>query len=111
MDVLQIVIAIISGLAVAIPLVIKLVEYVQKATREKNWSEIVRLTINYMTVAEEKFSDGATRKEWVMTMVETSAQSINYDLDEAALLKISDMIDSICEAAKIINTKAKNTET
>ena len=45
--------------------------------------------------AEEKFSDGATRKEWVMAMIRTSAANINYDLDDAALAKISALIDDI----------------
>lgn len=108
MEWMKYIVAIFSGLAAAIPLVIKLVEYVQKAAKEKNWSEIVRLTINYMTVAENKFSNGATRKEWVMSMVQISAQSIEYNLDETALIKISEMIDSICDAAKIINTPDEN---
>lgn len=100
----QLIIAIFSGLTVTIPLVIKLVEYVQKATKEKNWSEIVRLVLGYMTEAERKFSDGATRKEWVMSMVKQSARSIEYELDDDAINKISDMIDNICAAAKTINT-------
>ena len=94
---------IMSGLVVLIPLVVKLVEYVKAATKEKNWNELMRLTIEYMKTAEEKFSDGATRKEWVLAMIRTSAASINYDLDDAALAKISDLIDSICDASKVIN--------
>lgn len=105
MEWLKYILAIISGLAAAIPLVVKLIDYVQKTAKEKNWSEIVRLTINYMAVAEEKFLDGALRKEWVLSMVQTSAQNINYTLDDEALSKISAMIDAICAAAKIINTK------
>lgn len=94
---------IMSGLVVLIPLVVKLIEYVKAATKEKNWNELMRLTIEYMKTAEEKFSDGATRKEWVLGMIRTSAASINYDLDDAALAKISDLIDSICDASKVIN--------
>lgn len=94
---------IMSGLVVLIPLMVKLIEYVKTATKEKNWNELMRLTIEYMKTAEEKFSDGATRKEWVLGMIRTSAASINYDLDDAALAKISDLIDSICDASKVIN--------
>lgn len=105
MEWIKYILAIISGLAAAIPLVVKLIDYVQKTAKEKNWSEIVRLTISYMTVAEEKFSDGALRKEWVLSMIQTSAQNINYTLDDEALSKISVMIDTICAASKIINSK------
>lgn len=97
---------IMSGLVVLIPLMVKLIEYVKTATKEKNWNELMRLTIEYMKTAEEKFSDGATRKEWVLGMIRTSAASINYDLDDAALAKISDLIDSICDASKVINKEA-----
>ena len=97
---------IMSGLVVLIPLMVKLIEYVKTATKEKNWNELMRLTIEYMKTAEEKFTDGATRKEWVLAMIRTSAASINYDLDDAAIAKISDLIDSICDASKVINKDA-----
>ena len=87
------------GLATLIPLVVKLIEYVKTATKEKNWNELMRMTIEYMKVAEEKFTDGATRKEWVMA-------NINYDLDDAALAKISALIDDICAASKVLNKEA-----
>lgn len=105
MDWIEMIISILVGLATVIPVVVKLVEYVQKAVKEKNWNEIMRITIEYMKTAETKFADGATRKEWVLAMVRTSAVSINYDLDDAALAKISDLIDSICAAASIINSE------
>lgn len=103
MDFIKLIIAILSGLATAIPLVIKLIEYVKKSVKEKNWNEIVKLTMDYMKTAEKKFADGATRKEWVIAMIKTSASGIEYDIDETAIAKISDMIDSICDAARIIN--------
>jgi len=104
MNTANIIVSILSGCAVCIPLVIKLVQYVSTAVKEKNWSNIVKLVIEYMTTAETKFTDGATRKEWVLSMVKASAATANYDLDDASLQKISDMIDSICSAAKTINT-------
>lgn len=101
--------AILSGLIVIIPLVIQLVEYVKKAVKEKNWGMIVQLTLKYMTAAENMFENGAARKEWVIEMVKSSAAGIEYDLDEAAIIKISDLIDSICSAAKVINTPKEET--
>lgn len=107
-DWVEIVVSILAGLATVIPVVVKLIEYVQKSVKEKNWNELMRITIDYMKTAEQKFSDGATRKEWVLSMVKTSAMTINYDLDDAALAKISEMIDSICDAADIINAETSN---
>ena len=41
MEYMQYIVSILAGLAAVIPLVIKLVEYVQKATKEKNWNKLV----------------------------------------------------------------------
>lgn len=97
---LSLIVAILSGLATCIPLAYKLVQYVQKAAKEKNWNSLLGLVMNLMEQAEEKFGDGVTRKEWVMAMVQTSAEYINYDIDVAAL---SDLIDSLCEMTKVVN--------
>lgn len=107
----QIVVSILSGCAVCLPLVVKLVQYVSTAVKEKNWNNIVKMTIEYMTTAETKFTDGATRKEWVMAMIRASAKSANYDLDDVELQKISDMIDSICAASKTINVPSNTAAT
>lgn len=106
MDWVKIIVDFLAGLAIVIPLVIKLADSVKTATKEKNWNTLLKMTIEYMKTAETKFSDGATRKEWVIAMVQTSAATINYDLDEISLAKISDLIDSICAAADIINSRA-----
>ena len=50
--------------------------------------------------AEQKFNDGATRKEWVMAMVQTSAEYINYPIDTEAL---SQLIDSLVDMTNVIN--------
>ena len=103
MEYLDVILSIVAGLAAAIPLVIKLVQYVQKAIKEKNWGQLLDLVMSLMEEAEEKFADGATRKEWVMAMVATSAESINYDVDIAA---ISELIDSLCDLSKVVNPPA-----
>lgn len=94
------IIPILTGLAAAIPLVIKLVEYVQKAVKEKNWNNLIRLVIELMEEAEQKFKTGAERKDWVISMVEASADTINYDVDIKA---ISDLIDTLCDMTKVVN--------
>ena len=58
---------IVSGLVVLIPLVNKLIQYVQKATREKNWNRLLKLTMDLMQEAEKKFTEGATKKIWVIS--------------------------------------------
>lgn len=63
-----------------------------------------RCTINrdckFMEEAETKFTDGATRKEWVMAMVQTSAEYINYPVDVTAL---GELIDALCDMTKVVN--------
>ena len=44
----EIVISILTGLAAAIPLVVKLVEYVQKAVKEKNWNKMLDMVMDLM---------------------------------------------------------------
>lgn len=94
------VLSIVSGLAVAIPLVVKLVEYIKKAVREKNWPTIVRLVMNFMAVAEEKFETGAERKEWVLSMVEEASKTVEYDID---MKLVDDLIDELCAMSKTVN--------
>ena len=99
-QIISLVVALLSGLATCIPLAYKLVQYVKKATQEKNWNALLGLVINLMEQAEKKFTDGATRKEWVMAMVQTSAEYINYPIDNVALGKL---IDTLCDMSKIVN--------
>ena len=100
---IQIVISILSGIAVAIPLIIKLIEVVKKATKEKNWNLLMKMTMDYMTEAEKNIASGAERKEWVMSMVIASAANINYPMTDDDVKKIEDLIDAICDASKILN--------
>lgn len=100
---IQIVISILSGIAVAIPLIIKLIEVVKKATKEKNWNLLLKMTMDYMTEAEKNIASGAERKEWVMSMVIASAANINYPMTDDDVKKIEDLIDAICDASKILN--------
>ena len=101
----DIVVSILSGLAVCIPLVVQLVNVVSTYVKEKNWSQIVAIVLDLMKQAETLFAEGAARKAWVMAGVESAAKSINYNYDEVAKKKVSDMIDAICATAKIVNTK------
>lgn len=99
-QIVSLIVAVLSGLAACIPLAVKLVQYVQKAAEEKNWGQLLGLLVDLMEEAEQKFSEGATRKEWVMAMVQTSAEYIAYPMDTQAL---SDLIDSLISMTKTIN--------
>lgn len=103
MEWMKYVVAALPGMAVCIPLVVKLIEFVQKAVKEKNWSRLLELVMQLMTEAEEKFSDGATRKEFVLAQVKVSAEYINYDIDIDA---VSELIDSLCAMSKVVNAPA-----
>ena len=100
----EIVVSILSGLAVAIPLVLKLVEYVQIAIKEKNWQALLELVTNLMQEAEGKFDNGPDREEWCLMMVKASADTINYDID---LELVRQLIQSLCEMSKIVNAPEK----
>lgn len=100
MDILELLIEILGGLVVIIPLVVKLVEYVKKSALEKNWNNLIRLLLNLIATAEEKFDNGADRKQWVIAMVQASANTINYPITEKEL---SDLIDNLVALTKKVN--------
>ena len=100
-QIITLIVSVCAGLATAIPLVVKLVEYVHKeAVKEKNWDKLLSLVMRLMAEAEQKFTDGATRKEWVMAMVKGAAETINYKVDTE---KLAELIDSLCELTKKVN--------
>ena len=101
---MQMIIAVLSGLVTAIPLVYKLVEYIRKAVKEKNWPSMLEKGMTRMATSEKKFESGADRKEWVIAMMKASADSWNYDLDVEALSK---MIDSLCDMSNVVNAPAE----
>lgn len=100
MELLNLLIEVLAGLAIVIPLVVKLVEYVKKSAIEKNWANLIRLLMDLMAAAEEKFDNGADRKQWVIAMVQASANSINYPITEKEL---GDLIDNLVKLTKKVN--------
>lgn len=99
-----IILPIISGLVACVPLVIKLIEYVQKANKEKNWKSAVQLVLKLMAEAEQLYANGAEKKEYVMSAIKTMESTLQYDIDEKA---IGELIDAIVAATKKINTNNK----
>ena len=107
MDILELLVEILGGLVVIIPLVVKLVEYVKKSALEKNWNNLIRLLLNLIATAEEKFDNGADRKQWVIAMVQASANTINYPISEKEL---GDLIDNLVALTKKVNVAIPETE-
>lgn len=104
MNWMEFTLSILAGLTAAIPLVCKLIEYVKKATREKNWPAMLDMVMTYMEMAEKKFEVGTDKKEWVIAMVQASADTVNYDID---LQIIGKMIDDLCSMSNVINPPAQ----
>ena len=97
---IEIVIAILTGLATCIPLVIKLIEVIKDSVRNKNWAPMMQLVLRLMTEAEEQYSTGAEKKEYVLSSINAMKDSLNYDIDMDA---VSAMIDAIILTSKKIN--------
>lgn len=100
MDVLKLLASVISGLAVCIPLVVKLVEAVKDAVKARNVVPMMQTLLNLMEDAEGMFEHGADKKAYVMSMVEQLANSVEYELDMDI---ISHMIDDLCDMSKVVN--------
>jgi hypothetical protein len=104
----EIVISMLTGLTATIPLVIELIKYVKQSIKEKNWGSLVSLVVKLVSEAESKFDNGVDRKEWVMSMIQASADTINYDVN---LDLVSELIDSLCVMSNVVNVKVEeNTE-
>lgn len=104
MEIWNVIASILSGLIVCVPLVIKLVQVTKESVRKGNWNKLVGMAAEFMTEAESKIDDGATRKEWVMGMIRTSAATLDYDLSGGEWEKISEMIDQLCKMAQTVNS-------
>ena len=99
---IQAIISILSGVAILVPLIIKLVQYVQANAKEKNWSSLMVLVMNFMAQAEQMFDKGADKKEWVINELKAVANTLNYEIDWNV---VSEMIDKICDVSKEINVE------
>jgi hypothetical protein len=97
---LKIVLPILSGIVTAIPLVIQLVKFINAAIKEKNFANIMKIVIDLLPEAEEKFSTGEERKAYVMDNIRSLSQTLDYEVD---FDKISEMIDAIIGITKRVN--------
>ena len=99
-----IILPIISGLVACVPLVVKLIEYTQKAAKEKNWTALMHLILKLVAEAEENYTSGADKKSYVVDSIKTIKRTLNYDVD---MNVVSEMIDSIIEATNKVNVNKK----
>lgn len=104
MDILNLILAIIAGLSSCIPLVISLVKYVREAIKEKNFGSIMKIVLDLIPEAEEKFKTGKERKEYIMNNIQSLSSTLEYDID---MDKISEMIDTIVDVTKKVNVNKK----
>lgn len=105
-DWLPLIVAACVALAIIVPLAVKLGQTLRAHAQAGNWDQIIGLVLKLMANAEKQFSSGADKKAWVMSMVVTAAEHIDYELDASALAKIEVLIDEICAASKIVNVHA-----
>lgn len=100
--IIAIVVNVILAVGIATPLVIALVKYVRQSIQEKNWNNLIKLVLELISTAEEKFETGAERKEWVISMVRVAENQINFDIDEEML---GNLIDDLVDLTKKVNIK------
>ena len=96
----NIIVAIITGLATCIPLVIKLIQTIKEAVKAKNWAPLMQLILKLMAEAEDNYATGAEKKTYVIDSIEAIKGSLNYDVDMEA---VGAMIDAIIETTKRVN--------
>ena len=104
MEVFEIILSIVTGIAACIPLVIQLVKYIKESAKSQNWTALMQLVLKLMAEAEANYQDGAEKKEFVLDSIKAVESTLNYDVD---IDKVSAMIDSIIVATKKINTEKK----
>ena len=105
MNVWEVIASICAGLAVCIPLAVRLAVTVRECVQKGNWYRIVGMVSRYMAKAEELLEDGTSRKEWVIAMLHENAAALDYELTVSDWQKIADMIDTLCAMAKTVNAE------
>lgn len=101
---IELIIALVSGIAACIPLVISLINYIQKAAKEKNWGKLVVIVSNFMAEAETLFPDGASKKDYVINSVLSIAKTIDYPIDKEVL---GELIDNLVALSNKVNVNKK----
>ena len=96
---LQIIVQILTTLVTLVPMVYALIKFIVMAIKEKNWNNLLSLVLSLCAEAEE-LTNGADKKQWVMSMVKSSLNSINYEIDDETL---SALIDNLIALTNKVN--------
>lgn len=107
MDWVNVIVSILSSLAIVIPLVVELVVWIKKAVQEKNWSKLMALVMAFMADAEKMFSTGEERKNYVLLAIKASADTINYPID---MEQVGKLIDDLAAMSKVVNAPVEKAE-
>lgn len=99
-NITQCICIILTGAATAIPLVLKLIEYVAKAAREKSWTKLLALVLELMESAEGLFEEGQLKKAYVKTAVGELAERVGCELSQEEL---DELIDGLCKMSRVVN--------
>lgn len=59
---------------------------------------------NFLWNTKIMFSNGADRKQWVMAMVQVSAEAVKYNVN---MTEIGQLIDDLCKMSKVVNGDKK----
>ena len=100
---IQLIVLVFAALAVLIPLGVKLYRTSRDLVREKNWPRLVAALSKYMEEAERLFEEGADRKVWVLSMIQSTAEQLDYTLTETDMKNLGDLIDTLIEMTKVVN--------
>ena len=104
MELIKLIFSALPGIVAIITLIYQLVKQIRQSIKEKRWPELLKMVMRYMKRAETMFESNADRKEWVMAMVKEAADTIKYEVD---MYVISEMIDSMCDMSKVVNSSAE----
>lgn len=99
-NVVEIIVAILAGLAVCIPVVVGLIRSVRQNVEEKRWDLLMKKAIGLMITAEDLFETGSVKKDYVVVLLKKAAEELDLPYDEE---KVSAMIDAMVELSKQIN--------
>ena len=102
-EIMKLICIALTGVATAIPLVLKLVEYVKAAVSERNWQKMLALVLKLMSSAETLLATGAERREWVLRLAENLAEETGYAIDREEL---GELVDKLCQMSKMVNPPA-----
>ena len=102
MDIVTVIISVVLICLPLIPLLVELIKYIKKYVAEKNWRKLLDLTLSLIKEAEQLYSSGADREDYVVGIVLTTAAEIGYAITEDEVRKI---IREIIDVTKSVNAK------